>query len=39
MRNELARYPEIELVLQETGHAFQVQLQKKEEIWYRESTG
>jgi len=31
MRNELARYPEIELVLQEVGHAFQVQLRKKEE--------
>jgi len=31
MRNELARYPEIELVLQETGHAFQVQFRKREE--------
>ncbi len=30
MRSELASYPEIELVLQEAGHAFQVQFRKKE---------
>jgi len=30
MRNEVSKYPEIELVLHEVGHAFQVQLRKKE---------
>ena len=30
MRNEVRVYPEIELVLQETGHAFQVLFRKKE---------
>jgi hypothetical protein len=29
MRQELLAYPEIELVLQEVGHAFQVQFRKK----------
>ncbi|MBW2096848.1 MAG: putative DNA binding domain-containing protein [Deltaproteobacteria bacterium] len=32
MRIEVANYPEIELVLQEAGHAFQVQLRKKETV-------
>jgi ATP-dependent DNA helicase RecG len=30
MRNEVSKYPEIELVLHEVGHAFQVQFRKKE---------
>lgn len=30
MRNEMLNYPEIDLVMQETGHAFQVQFRKKE---------
>ena len=30
MKKELEAYPEIELVLQEAGHAFQVQFVKKE---------
>jgi len=30
MRAETQKYPEIELILQETGHAFQVQFIKKE---------
>jgi len=32
MRNEVAKYPEIELVLQEVGHAFQVQFRKKKDM-------
>lgn len=30
MRNEVSKYPEIELALHEVGHAFQVQFRKKE---------
>jgi predicted HTH transcriptional regulator len=30
MRNEVSEYPEIELVLHEVGHAFQVQFRKRE---------
>ena len=30
MRAETEKYPEIDLILQETGHAFQVQFIKKE---------
>jgi ATP-dependent DNA helicase RecG len=32
MRNEVSNYPEIELVLQEAGHAFQVQFKKKAKV-------
>jgi len=32
MRNELASYPEIELILQEAGYAFQVQFRRKEKV-------
>ena len=32
MRMELKEYPEIELVLKEAGHAFQVQFVKKEKV-------
>ncbi len=39
MRNELSSYPEIQLILSEVGHAFQVQFRKKEIRTKRTSTG
>ena len=44
MKKELLNYPEIELILQEAGYAFQIQFRKKESTGqvpdkYRTSTG
>jgi len=39
MKNELNSYPEIELVLQEAGHAFQVQFRKNEKAVAKSRTG